>query len=188
MNKRLCILALVAICAASNAPARAADDYNVDVVHSSMTFKIQHLGLAFVHGRFNEFSGTLSINPDAAKCSFTMNVKVETIDTANAKRDEHLRTAEYFDVKKYPEITFKSTAVKAGKDGYEVTGDFSMRGVTKSITFTLTGGKKAEIKGQQRIGFSTDLMIKRSDYGMKAGIPAIGDEVYISISYEGLKK
>lgn len=187
MRSRFFALMFAVVVAVNATPARA-DDYTVDLVHSSMTFKIQHLGLAFVHGRFNEFSGTMKIDPDPAKCSFTMNVKVETIDTANAKRDEHLRAEDYFDVKKYPEITFKSTSVKAAGDGYEVTGDFSMRGVTKSIKFTLTGGKKVEIKGMQRIGFSTDLMIKRSDFGMKAGIPAIADEVYISISYEGLKK
>lgn len=188
MTKRFSALALVAFFAAGNATTRAADNYVVDLVHSSMTFKVQHLGLAFVHGRFNEFSGTLTIDPDASKCAFTMNVKVESIDTANAMRDAHLRNADYFDVKQYPAITFKSTAVKAGKDGYEVTGDFTMHGVTKPITFTLTGGKKAEVKGMQRIGFSTDLVLKRSEYGMKGGIPAIGDEVYISISFEGLKK
>ncbi len=172
----------------SSMPARAADEYAVDLIHSSMSFKVQHLGVAFVHGRFNDFGGSLTIDPDAAKCSFTMNVKVDSIDTANKMRDDHLKKAEYFDVAKYPTITFKSTSVKAAKDGYEVTGDFTMHGVTKPITFTLTGGKTIEFKGQKRIGFSTELTLKRSEYGMNGGIPAVGDEVYISISFEGLKK
>jgi polyisoprenoid-binding protein YceI len=154
-----------------------------------MTFKVSHLGLAEVHGRFNEFGGNFAFDPnDASKCAFTMMVKVESIDTANKARDEHLRGAEFFDVKKYPEITFKSTSVKAAKTGYEVTGDFTMHGETKSITFILTGGKTVEFKGQKHIGFSTELSLKRSDYGLKAGIPAVGDEVHIAISFEGVKK
>jgi polyisoprenoid-binding protein YceI len=182
------IFAIAAVLFAT-APALAADEYAVDLIHSSMTFKVANLGLAEVHGRFNEFGGTFSVDPDdPSKCSFTMNVKVESIDTANKMRDEHLRGAEYFDVKKHPEINFKSTSVKGLKSGYQVTGDFTMLGVSKSMTFTLTGGKTIEFKGQKHIGFSTELTLKRSDYGMKAGIPAIGDDVHIAISFEGIKK
>ena len=188
MTRRLFAFALIALVATNSTQLRAADEYAVDPVHSSITFKVQHLGLAFVHGRFNDYSGTISIDPDASKCAFTMSIKVETIDTANAMRDQHLRTAEFFDVKQYPTITFKSTSVKEAKDGYQVTGDFTMHGVTKSISFLLTGGKTAEVKGMKRIGFTTDLSVKRSEYGMKGGIPAIGDEVFIAISFEGLKK
>ena len=186
MTERLVAFAFIALFAKGTA-VRAADDYAVDPVHSSITFKVQHLGLAFVHGRFNDYSGTISIDADAAKCTFTMSIKVESIDTANAMRDQHLRTPDFFDAKQFPNITFKSTSVKAAKDDYEVTGDFTMHGVTKSISFVLTGGKTADIKGMKRIGFTTDLSVKRSDYGMKGGIPAIGDEVYIAISFEGIK-
>lgn len=189
MTRRFFALALATLFAGSFATARAGDDYAVDLVHSSMTFKVQHLGLAFVHGRFNDFGGTFTLDSDAAKCAFTMNVKVDSIDTANAMRDAHLKNEDFFDTKKFPTITFKSTAVKVTRAGYELTGDFTMHGVTKSITFTLTGGKKAEFpKGMQRIGFSTELTLKRSDYGMDKSIPAISDEVNIAISFEGVKK
>jgi polyisoprenoid-binding protein YceI len=170
------------------APAAVAETYAVDPVHSSMTFRISHLGLAEVAGRFNEYGGDVVIDDDAAKCSFSMNVKVESIDTANVKRDEHLKADDYFDVKKYPTIAFKSTAVKAAKNGYEVTGDFTMHGVTKSISFVLAGGKTFEMKGVKRIGFSTSMTLKRSEYGVNGGIPAIGDDVHIAISFEGVKK
>jgi polyisoprenoid-binding protein YceI len=186
MIGKLALLAVVL--AVGSAPAQAADEYTVDLVHSSMSFKIEHLGVAFVHGRFNEFGGNFSVDADPAKCSFTMNVKVDSVDTANKMRDDHLKKADFFDAAKYPTITFKSTAIKAAKDGYEVTGDFTMHGVTKSIAFTLTGGKTVEVKGMKRIGYSTDLSLKRSDYGINASIPLIGDEVFISISFEGLKK
>jgi polyisoprenoid-binding protein YceI len=188
VTKQLSVIAIAAFLVAGNTQARAADEYNVDLVHSSMSFNVQHLGIAFVHGRFNEFGGTFTIDPDPAKCSFTMNVKVESIDTANRMRDDHLKKADFFDAAKFPTITFKSTAIKAAKDGYQVTGDFTMHGVTKSITFTLAGGMTVELKGQKHIGFTTALTLMRSEYGMKGGIPAIGDEVGISISFEGVKK
>ena len=111
------------------------------------------------------------------------------MDTNNKKRDDHLRSPDFFNVKQYPTITFKSTAVKAVKDGYQVTGDFTLHGVTKSLTFAMVGGRKSEFpKGVQRTGFSTELVIKRSDYGMTKLLEGIGDEVHIAVSFEGTKK
>ena len=181
--------ALVSILGAG-APARAADGYVVDPVHSSVSFKVSHLGLSWVHGRFNEYSGTFTLDPDdAAKSSFTLAIKAESVDTNNPKRDEHLRAPDFFNVKQFPALTFKSTAVKAIKDGYEVTGDLTIHGVTKPASFTLVGGRKAEFpKGVQRTGYSTELTIKRSDFGMDKGLDAVGDDVHIAISLEGTKK
>jgi len=172
------------------APARAADEYAVDPVHSSVTFKISHLGLAWIHGRFDDYSGTFKIDPDdAAKCAFGLTIKTETVDTNNAKRDEHLRAGDFFNVKQFPAMTFKSTSVKAIKDGYEVKGDLTLHGITKEVGFTLTGGKKAEFpKGVQRTGYSTELKIKRSDFGIDQMLDALGDEVHIAISLEATKK
>jgi polyisoprenoid-binding protein YceI len=172
------------------APARAADDYAVDPVHSGVTFKISHLGLAWVHGRFNDFAGNFTLDPDdAGKCSFGLTIKAESVDTNNPKRDDHLRSPDFFNVKQFPAITFKSTAVKAGKDGYQVTGDLTLHGVTKPVTFALAGGRKAEFpKGVQRTGFSTELTLKRSEFGVDKFGQAVGDEVYIAISFEGTRK
>jgi polyisoprenoid-binding protein YceI len=192
MRQRLLasVFAVAVVCSfAAVSPAQAADEYTVDGVHSSVTFKASHLGLAWVHGRFDEFSGNFTIDEDPAKCAFSLSIKAETIDTNNVKRNEHLQAPDFFNVKQFPVLAFKSKEVKAIKDGYEVTGDLTMHGVTKSVSFKLTGGKKAEFPPKvQRTGFSTELTLKRSEYGMDKMLDAIGDEVGISISLEGTKK
>ena len=166
-----------------------ADDYTVDPAHVGVNFKISHLGLSWTFGRFNDISGTFSIDPDPAKSSFALNIKTESVDTGNAKRDEHLRSPDFFNAKQFPAITFKSTAVKPTDAGFQVTGDFTLHGVTKPITFLLLGGRKAEFPpGTQRTGYTTELSIKRSDYGFDKFKDAVGDEVQISISFEGVKK
>jgi polyisoprenoid-binding protein YceI len=183
---------VVVLCALGTAAAgrRAAEEYTVDALHAGVNFKISHLGLSWIHGRFNEFSGGFTLDPDdPGKCTFNLTIKTESIDTNNKKRDEHLSTPDFFNVKQYPTITFKSTAVKPAKDGYEVTGDLTLHGVTKPVTFTLVGGRKAEFpKGVQRTGFSTELVIKRADFGMDKFAGMLGEEVYASISFEGVKK
>jgi len=185
------VLAAVLVAGLGAAPAPAADDYNIDAMHSGVNFKISHLGLSWVPGRFNDYSGSFTIDPDPSQCSFNLTIKPESIDTNNAKRDEHLRSPDFFNAKQFPVITFKSTSVaKAAVEGsYLVAGDLTLHGVTKPVNFTLVGGRKAEFpKGVQRTGFSTELTIKRADYGMDKGIEAVGNEVYIAISFEGVKK
>jgi len=176
------LIALVSI----KSSARA-DDYALDTAHTAVNFKVSHLGLSWTHGRFKDVSGTFTIDP--AKTSFNLAMKTGSIDTDNAKRDEHLKSPDFFNEKQFPEITFKSTSVKAVKDGYEVTGDLTLHGVTKPVTFSLLGGRTAEFpKGVQRTGYSTELVLKRSDFGVDKFKEAVGDEVYVSISFEGTKK
>jgi polyisoprenoid-binding protein YceI len=190
MRKRFagCVFAIL-VSVFGPVSARAADEYAVDAAHAGVNFKISHLGLSWVYGRFNDFAGNFTIDPEAGKCSFELTIKTESIDTANQKRDEHLRSPDFFNAKQFPTIAFKSTSVKANKDGYEVTGDLTLHGTTKPVTFPLLGGKSAEFpKGVQRTGFSTDLTIKRSEFGIDKFGMAIGDVVHISISFEGTKK
>jgi polyisoprenoid-binding protein YceI len=170
-------------------PVRA-DDYGLDPVHSSVSFQIPHMDISWVHGRFNQFTGKFTVDKeDPARSSFELAIKVDSVDTNNKQRDTHLRSPTFFNSKQYPAITFKSTAIRAAKGGLEVIGDLTMHGVTKSVTFTLKGGKQAEFpKGVKRIGYRTDLTLKRSAYGMDKFSPAIGDEVRISIAFEGVKK
>jgi polyisoprenoid-binding protein YceI len=164
MSKRLSVALLAAaLLIGLSAPAFAADDYTIDGMHSAVSFKVSHLGLSWTHGRFNDFSGAFALDPDASKCSFSLTIQASSIDTNNKKRDAHLSSPDFFNVKQYPTMAFKSTAVKAIKNGYEVTGDMTLHGKTKSITFALVGGRKGEFpKGVQRTGFSTDLVLKRS--------------------------
>jgi polyisoprenoid-binding protein YceI len=178
---------LFVVFAAVSVRARAAEEYGIDAMHTAVNFKISHLGLSWTHGRFNDVSGGFVL--DGERASFELSIKPESVDTGNAKRDEHLRSPDFFNVKQFPALTFKSTAVKPVKDGYEVTGDLTLHGTTKPVTFTLLGGRKAEFpKGMQRTGFTTDLVIKRSEFGMDKMLQAIGDEVHIAISFEGVKK
>jgi polyisoprenoid-binding protein YceI len=184
----VCVGAVVVLAGA--APVRAADDFGVDAMHAGVNFKISHLGLSWVYGRFNDLSGSFTIDADdPAKCSFELKAKAESVDTGNNKRDDHLRSPDFFNVKQYPGVSFKSTSVKAIKDGYEVKGDLTLHGQSKEVTLNLTGGRTAEFpKGVKRTGYSGELTIKRSEYGMDKLTEAIGDEVHITLSFEGTKK
>ena len=187
-----CLMSLVAtlsLCGAGRL-VPAADDYAYDLVHSSVSFKARHLDISWIHGRFNEVEGKFSLDrEDPTKSTFQLTIKADSVDTANAARDEHLRQPDYFDTKQFPTIEFKSTSVKAIEGGYEVTGGFTMHGKTKEITFPLMGGKEHTFKDVKRVAFSTELKLKRSDFGFdKNAIGPIGDEAIIIIDCEGMRK
>jgi len=183
----LCVFSAVL---AGAAIARGADEYAIDPMHSGVAFKISHLGLSWIHGRFDEFSGHFAIDPqDPASCSFELTISAQSIDTNNRKRDDHLRSPDFFNVKQFPALTFKSTAVQPVKDGYDVTGDLTLHGVTRPVTLKLVGGRSAEFpKGVHRTGFSAEFVIKRSDFGISKFAEAVGDNVYAEVSFEGTKK
>ncbi len=188
---RLGLVGLFAWALTSGSALRA-DDYKIDTMHSGVNFKISHLGLAWVYGRFNDFAGDFAVDPsNPDKASFTLTIQTDSVDTNNKKRDDHLRSPDFFNAKQFPEIKFKSTGVKAIKNGYEVTGDMTMHGETKSITFPLVGsGKTAEFpKGVVRTGYTAELTLKRSNFDIgKKFANALGEDVHISISFEGVKK
>src|SRR5262245_7633618 len=123
MLKTIRGFSLAAILLAFGATASSAETYSVDPVHSSVTFMIGHQDISYIHGRFNDYSGTFVIDKDPAKTSFSLSVKIESVDTGNVKRDDHLRAPDYFNAKQFPEMTFKSTKVKPFDGGYELTGD-----------------------------------------------------------------
>jgi polyisoprenoid-binding protein YceI len=190
MRRRVLPIALALTLSGVLLAQARADDYAIDPYHSSISFQISHLGLTYVHGRFNEFSGSFNLDrTDPAKSSFTLTIKTASVDTNNAKRDAHLRSPDFFDVKQNPAITFKSTAVKAAGEGYQVTGNLTLNGVSRPVTFTLEGGKTAEFpKGVVRVGYHTQLTLKRSDFEMKKMVGFLGDEVKVSIGFEGVRK
>ena len=136
-------LVVAAILTMGTTATFAAETYTVDPVHSSISFMISHAGISNIHGRFNDFSGKITIDSaDPAKSSFALTIPIETIDTNNVKRDEHLRAPDYFNAKQFPTMSFQSTKVKPVSGGFEVTGDLTMHGVTKPVSFTLKGGDK----------------------------------------------
>jgi polyisoprenoid-binding protein YceI len=171
--------------------ARSADHFEVDPVHSSVTFMIEHMGISYIHGRFNEVSGSFDFDKDAPeKSSFTMTIKSDSVDTNVKGRDTHLRSPDFFNTKQFPLITFQSTQVKKAKDGYDVTGDFTMHGVKKPLTISLKGGKQVDFKGMAKTGFFSQVSVNRADFevGSKIGPEMLGNTVYIYIGMEGAKK
>ncbi len=195
---KFCLFVRLAVCAAAvrlaSVTEAAPETYKIDPVHSSITFKVRHL-FSFVTGKFTKFDGTFTVDSDAPdKSTVSATVETASIDTANAKRDEDLKSPNFFDATKFPEVTFKSKTVKPiGKDTGDITGDFTMHGVTKELTlhaqFLGKGkGMKGEISGWH---LASD-RIKRSDFGLtwnKAieGTAVVGDEVEIAIDIEADK-
>jgi polyisoprenoid-binding protein YceI len=187
---RTALTALVLAALAPATPARAADPYGIDGTHSGVTFKIGHLGLSWIYGRFDDFNGTFTLDPsDPGKSSFELSIKTTSVDTNNKKRDDHLRSPDFFNAKQFPLITFRSMSVKPAEGGYEVTGELTLHGATRPVTFPLKGGRTAEFpKGMQRTGFTTELILKRSEFGMDKMVGPVGDDVHVAISFEGVKK
>lgn len=173
---------------AAAAVALGADEYKIDAAHSSLLFKIKHLNVSNFYGRINDVSGTFVIDEsDPEKCEFDITADVESIDTNNKKRDNHLKSPDFFSAKQFPKITFKSKSAKStGENQIEVTGDLTCHGVTKSVAVQveLTGTGKGRISGYVA-GFEAIFTIKRSEFGMKQFMGQLGDEVKILFSAEG---
>lgn len=181
----LAVLALAAL------PALAQDVYKIDPVHSEVSFKVRHF-LAKVSGRFTKFSGTIKVDSaDVSKSSVEVSIDAASINTDVEARDKHLRSDAFFDVAKYPTITFKSTSVKeVAKGKLEITGDFTMHGVTKTITFPITnaGSQPGPKPGTVMAGFIDGaLSVNRQDYGVSYGKGIVGDDVAISLNVEAGK-
>jgi polyisoprenoid-binding protein YceI len=167
-----------------------ADEYTIDTAHSGVTFHISHLNLSNVYGRFDSFTGGFTLDSsDPSRSSFKLTIKTDSVDTNNTARDNHLRSPDFFNAKQFPSISFTSTSVKPIEGGYDVIGDLTLHGETKPVSFSLKGGGSAEFpKGVRRTGFSTDFVVKRSDFGVGRPMPILGDEVHVSIGFEGTKK
>ena len=172
--------------------ALAADTYKIDSVHSSVVYKISHLNLANVYGRFNEPTGQVVWDgEDPTKSTFEFEVDAEKVDTGNAKRDAHLKSPDFFDAKQFPKISYKSTKVTKKSDNeLELTGDLTMHGVTKPITFTITKtGEGNGLKpGEHRTGWEAQVDLKRTDWGIKGLVGPVGDDVHLTISFEAVKQ
>jgi polyisoprenoid-binding protein YceI len=169
-----------------------ADDYQADPVHSFVVFRVHHFGAGYVYGTFVGPTGTVTLNDaDATKDAFDLTVQADSLDTRNKNRDKDLKGPDFFDVKQFPTLTFKSTAVKkTGDTTLEVTGDLTMHGVTKSITveMDLTGSGKG-MKGETRTGLETTFTVDRTDYGVSYDPPpAIANDVRITVAVEAIKQ
>ena len=176
--------------------ASAADAFNVDSRHSEAMFRVRHF-MTKVSGKFADVSGVVNVDKaNPAASSVNVSIKTATIDTGVADRDKHLRSADFFDTDKFPEITFKSTKIAptSRKDVYDVTGDLTMHGVTKQITVPVEVlGWQSGAQGE-RVGFSLSTTVNRKDYGvlwnraLDNGGFMLGDDVEVNVAVEAVKR
>lgn len=169
----------------------------VDASHSSLDFSVKHMMIAKVKGTFHTFEAQIEADPsDLTSASIRFDIDLNSIDTKNSDRDAHLRSADFFEIEKYPKLTFVATSIEKTGDGeYDVTGDVSLHGVTRSETFEVSfEGAGKDPWGNEKAGFSAKGSLKRSDYGLtynavlETGGVLIGDEVKISIEIEAAKQ
>lgn len=163
--------------------------FTVDDVHSMALFRVQHLGAGQFWGRFNDIEGNFTFAAGRAEgMKFDITIKVESVDTANDDLNKHLRSPDFFSAKDFPAMTFKSTnALKVDDTTYDVTGDLTLHGVTKSVVARVEYCGMADMGRGPKAGFEAQLLIKRSDFGIKYGTDkgAIGDDVKIVVGLEG---
>jgi polyisoprenoid-binding protein YceI len=175
-------------------PAYAAESYQLDGSHTAVIFGVSHMGLSYTYGRFNEVKGSYELDREnLADSKFTMLINAGSIDTNSQGRDQHLKGPDFFNASQFPAISFESTKVVPksveGKTVLTITGNLTMHGVTKPITFDLLMvGEGQGPRGDFRTGFHTDTKIMRSQFGMTNMIPNIGDEIAVTISFEGLRQ
>jgi polyisoprenoid-binding protein YceI len=170
----------------------AASVWEFDSAHSAAQFSVTHMMVTTVRGQFSGVQGTVEIADDnPANIKVDATIDATTIDTRQSKRDAHLKSADFFDVEKYPTITFKSKkSTKAGEGAYKVTGDLTMHGVTKEVVLDVTGVKEAH----GRLGATAATKVNRKDFGLnwnkplEAGGVVVSDEVQITIDIELAKK
>jgi polyisoprenoid-binding protein YceI len=186
------IPALFAVLLVASAASADSTDWAVDPSHSHVGFSISHLVVSSVVGRFKDVSGKVSLDEaDLTKSNVDLTIKVDSIDTDEPKRDEHLKGPDFFDTKKFPLMTFHATRIVRGGKVYKVTGDLKIRDVSKSVTLDGTLSKAIQSPwGKQVRGASFAGKIKRSDFGLKwnkaleAGGVVVGEDVTLDIQLE----
>jgi polyisoprenoid-binding protein YceI len=172
----------------------AAGTYSIDLSHSQVGFAIRHLMVSKVHGRFDRFSGSVTIGEDPTESSVDVEIELASVDTRDEKRDAHLRSTDFFGVDEHPTMTFRSTSVRPGKgDAWTVEGDLSLNGVTRPIELSVTyEGSATSPWNTTSIGFSATGKVNREDFGvnwnqaLEAGGVLVGKDVTLEIEAEAI--
>ena len=181
---------------ASIAPAPGTTTWKIDPSHTHAEFGVRHLMISTIKGRFGDVQGIVSIDEEnASRGSVDVTIAVASIDTREPQRDAHLRSADFFDAEKFPQIRFKSTRIEGGGDSFTIAGDLTIRGTTRPVVLDVTSeGRGKDPWGGNRAGFSATGRIKRSDFGLtwnqllETGGVAVGDEVKITLDVELVKE
>lgn len=189
-----CALALAAPLAATAAPER----YTLDPIHTVPHFAINHLGVSTVYGQFNKLSGEFTLDRAARKGSLELDIEAASISTGDSdkgnrqrSRDDHLKSADFFNVGEFPRISFKADDVKFDGDSpAEVSGQLTLLGVTRPLTLKVERWvcKDHPFSKKPMCGGDASATIKRSDFGMKYGLPAIGDQIRLFMGFEGYRQ
>ena len=175
--------------------AYAADTYKIDPAHTSISFSVRHLSISNVKGQFRQFSGAIVLD-DGKLTQAGGTIQVKSVDTGVKERDDHLRTADFFDAAQYPTIIFQTKRVEKGDGGGIILiADFTMRGVTKELQLPAKlAGPVKDRSGNMRIGMEAKTKLNRKDYGinyrelMETGVLAVGEEIEIEINAEAIKE
>jgi polyisoprenoid-binding protein YceI len=172
--------------------SEAAPMYQVDPVHSSIVFRVGHLGIGYVYGRFNQYSGTFHAEGADTLSRIEFEVEASSIDTGHERRDNHLRSDDFFDAEQYPKISFRSTDVQRDAQGlYHVNGELTMLGQTRPAHVMIEAvGAGEDQRGNVRAGFATTFTVNRSDFGMEWGVAnnMVSDEVKLYVAFEGIRQ
>lgn len=196
-SKRTWIAAAAALLLTASTALAQTSNWKIDPAHSEAAFSVRHMGISNVHGRFSNLAGTVTLDEkDISKSSVNASIDVTTVDTGVAQRDGHLKSPDFFDVAKYPQMTFVSKKVvnKGGK--LSLLGDMTLHGVSRQVELTVDGVGKAvaDPQGHVHRGFSAEGVINRQDFGMKfggktpGGDAMVGDEIKINLDIELVKQ
>ena len=172
----------------------SAGTWAIDPVHSSISFSVRHLMVSKVRGHFEDFSGAIVVAEDGTP-SVTAEIAVDSINTNNEQRDSHIKSADFFEVEKYPTATFRSTNVRANGDNYVLDGDFTLKGVIKPISLDLEfNGVNPGMGHGEVAGFEASVVLNRKDFGIDIDMPletggaVVGDKITITLEIEALKQ
>jgi polyisoprenoid-binding protein YceI len=185
-------LSLIAVFVLSVAAAAQSDTWQIDPFHSAAQFAVRHNGISTVRGAFAKLNGTVQYDPsDVTKTAIEVTIDATSVDTRVEPRDKDLRSPNFFDVEKFPTITFKSRRVEAaGKGRLKITGDLGIHGVTKEVVLDVDGpnGPNKDPRGNQHMGASATTQISRKDFGVNGAPGAVGDDIQITIDVEMVKR
>jgi polyisoprenoid-binding protein YceI len=181
------------MCAAQPIPGYVVGIWDFDPVHSDLSFSVRHMMVSKVKGRFGQFAGTITTADNVTGSQVTATVDASSIDTRSEQRDGHIRSADFFEVEKYPEWTFVSTGIEPSGDDYTLHGDLTIKGVTKPVALHLeVGGFGPDVYGGTRAGFTATTSINRRDFGvdfsapMEAGGVMVGDKIEVTLEIEAV--
>ncbi|TMP52211.1 MULTISPECIES: YceI family protein [unclassified Pseudoalteromonas] len=192
--KKLLLTSALSAAMFMTATHASAADYVIDTkgAHAFVNFKIKHLGYSWLHGRFNTFDGQFNYDPKNPNASqISVNIDTASLDSNHAERDKHLRGGDFLNVSKYPQASFKSTAIKFDQDGEEatVTGEFTLHGITKTISFEIDKiGEGKDPWGGYRVGFEGETSLKLADYGIDYDLGPASTHVDIGLFIEGIRQ